>query len=101
MTSEPASREDWAAQLTEKVGEVVDVIRDQTVGRVQKLVSAVIFAVLAFSIVILVTMMLVVGIVRLLNNEVFDQRVWASYFLIGGIFVVVGTLVSTMGHNRS
>jgi len=80
---------------------VVDVIRDQTVGRVQKVVSAVIFGVLAFSIVILVTMMLVVGIVRLLDNEVFDQRVWASYFLIGGIFVVVGTLVSTMRHNRS
>ena len=25
--------------------------------------------------------MLIVGLVRLLNNEVFDQRVWASYFL--------------------
>ena len=35
-------------------------------------------------------MAFVIGVVRLLDNEVFDQRVWASYLLIGGIFVVAG-----------
>ena len=101
MTTEPPASDDWAAQLTEKVGQVVDVVRDQTVGRVQKVVSAVIFGALAFSIVALIAIMLVVGVVRLLDNEVFNQRVWASYFLIGGIFVVAGTLISTKRHSRS
>ena len=50
---------------------------------------------------LMIAIMLVVGVVRLLDNEVFNQRVWASYFLIGGIFVVAGTLISTKRHSRS
>jgi hypothetical protein len=56
---------------------------------------------LAFSVVIFVLVAFVIGFIRLLNNEVFDQRVWASYLLIGGIFVAVGTLTSRMRHSRS
>ena len=101
MTAEEPPREDWAAQLTEKLGEAVGVVRDETVGRVQKIVSAAIFGVLAVSLVVFIVTVLVVGLARLLNEEVFDGRVWATYFLLGGIFVVAGTLISTMRHSRS
>ena len=50
---------------------------------------------------IFVLVAFVIGFIRLLNNEVFDQRVWASYLLIGGIFVVAGTLISRMRHSRT
>ncbi len=100
MTVEPAPEDDWASQLTEKVGQAVEAVRDQTVRPVQTVVRFAIFGVLAFSIVIFILVMLIVGLVRLLNNEVFDQRVWASYFLLGGIFVVGGALISTMRHSR-
>ena len=89
MATEQAPRDDWAAQLTEKVGQVVELIRDRTVRPVQKFVRAAIFGVLAVFVVIFVLVALVIGLVRLLNNEVFDQRVSASYLLVGGIFVVV------------
>ena len=101
MTSEPAPRDDWAAQLTEKVGQVVELVRDHTVRPVQRLVRAAVFGVLAFSVVVFVIVAVIIGVVRLLNNEVFDQRVWASYLLIGGIFVGIGTLISRMRHSRS
>jgi CHASE2 domain-containing sensor protein len=101
MASESAPRDDWAAQLTDKVGQVVELIRDRTVKPVQKFVSAAIFGLLAISVVIFVIVAFVIGVVRLLNNEVFDQRVWASYLLIGGIFVVAGTLISRMRHSRT
>jgi uncharacterized membrane protein len=101
MTVEPAPPDDWASQLTEKVGQAVEAVRDQTVRPVQKVVRSAIFGVLAFSIVIFILVMLIVGLVRLLNNEVFNQRVWASYFLLGGIFVIGGALISRMGHSRS
>jgi hypothetical protein len=44
---------------------------------------------------------LVIGVVRLLNNEVFDERVWASYLLLGGIFVATGAFISRMRHSRT
>ena len=101
MSSEQPPREDWAAQLTEKVGPVVELIRDRTVRPVQSFVRAAIFGVLAFFVVIFVLVALVIGLIRLLNNEVFDQRVWASYLLVGGIFVVVGAFISRMRHSRT
>lgn len=101
MTSEQAPRDDWAAQLTEKVGQVVELIRDHTVRPVEKFVRAAIFGVLAFFVVIFVLAALVIGLVRLLNNEVFAERVWASYLLVGGIFVVAGAFISRMRHSRT
>jgi hypothetical protein len=101
MTSEQAARDDWAAQLTEKVGQVVELIRDRTVRPVEKFVRAAIFGVLAFFVVIFVLVALMIGLIRLFNNEVFDQRVWASYLLVGGIFVAVGAFISRMRHSRT
>jgi hypothetical protein len=100
MTPE-TSHDDWAAQLTEKVGQLVELVRDRTVRPVQRAVRLAIFGVLASVVVIFVAIALVIGLLRLLNNEVFAQRVWASYFLIGGIFVVAGTLISMKHHSRS
>jgi len=101
MTAGPSSEGDWAAQLSSKVGQLVEVIRDRTVLPVQRAVRGAIFGVLAFSIVVFVFVALVVGLIRLLNDEVFDGRVWASYLLIGGIFVIAGTLISSMSQSRS
>jgi hypothetical protein len=101
MTSEQAPRDDWATQLTEKVGQVVELIRDRTVRPVEKFVRAAIFGVLAFFVVIFVLVALMIGLIRLFNNEVFDQRVWASYLLVGGIFVAAGAFISRMRHSRT
>jgi len=101
MSSEQSPREDWASQLTEKVGQVVELIRDRTVRPVQTFVRAAIFGVLAFFVVIFVLVAFAIGLIRLLNNEVFDQRVWASYLLVGGIFVVIGAFISRMRHSRT
>jgi len=101
MSPESAPKDDWAAQLTERVGQLVELVRDHTVRPVQRFVRAAIFGALAFSVVLFVIVAFVIGVVRLLNNEVFDQRVWASDLLIGGIFVLVGTLISRMRHSRT
>ena len=101
MSSEQSSRDDWAAQLTEKVGQVVALIRDRTVLPVEKFVRAAIFGVMAFLVVIFVLVASAIGLIRLLNNEVFEQRVWASYLLVGGIFVVIGAFISRMRHSRT
>ena len=80
---------------------MVELIRDRTVRPVQSFVRAAIFGVLGVFVVIFVLVALLVGLVRLLNNELFDQRVWASYLLLGGIFVAIGTFISRMRHSRT
>lgn len=101
MSSEQSHSDDWAAQLTEKVGQVVELIRDRTVRPVQKVVRAAIFVSLALFVVVFVLIAFVIGLIRLFNNEVFAQRVWASYLLLGGIFVVAGAFISRMRHSRT
>ena len=101
MSFEQSHHDDWAAQLTEKVGQIVELIRDRTVRPVQRIVRIAIFASLALFVVLFVLVAFAIGLIRLFNNEVFAQRVWASYLLLGGIFVVAGAFISRMRHSRS
>jgi hypothetical protein len=86
--------DDWAAQLTHKVDGLVSILRDRTVKPVSKAVRYLIFGLLAFSLGSLALVLLSVFALRVLDNEVpaFRGRVWASYFVLGGIFGL-GTLL--------
>jgi hypothetical protein len=101
MTSESGHQDDWAATLTDKVGQAVSLVSDRTVRPVQKIVRVAIFSTLAFCVVVFVVVALMIGLIRLFNNEVFAQRVWASYLLVGGIFMVAGAFISKMRHSRN
>lgn len=100
-TSVPTGRDDWAARVTEKVEEIVALVRERTVHPVQQVVRGVIFGMIAFAIFVVVVVIVAVGLVRILNNLVFHSHVWASYLLVGGIFVVVGLLLSTMRNRQN
>jgi hypothetical protein len=41
------------------------------------------------------------GALRILDDYLFHQRVWASYLVIGGIFSVLGMFLSRMRHPRT
>jgi len=46
------------------------------------------------------TVLLAVGVIRVLDTEVFHRRVWASYLVVGGIFSLTGLLFSRMRNRR-
>jgi hypothetical protein len=94
-------RNDWASLATSKVEQVVSLIRDRTVTPVIRAVRYVIFGLLAISIGTFASVLIAIGAVRVLDNYLFHQRVWASYLVIGGIFSAVGLLLSWMRHPRS
>jgi hypothetical protein len=96
-----ARANDWAALATAKVEGVVSLIRDRTVTPVLRIVRYAIFGLLAVCISGLLGVLLAVGAVRVLDNYLFHQRVWASYLVIGGIFAVIGLFLSRMRHPRS
>jgi hypothetical protein len=95
------SGSDWASLATAKVEDVVSLIRDRTVTPVFKIVRFVIFGLLAAFIAALLAVLGAAGVVRILDDYVFHQRVWASYLVIGGIFSVLGMFLSRMRHPRT
>ncbi len=94
------SGNDWAAQVTAKVEELVALVRDKTLTPVVKVVRYVILGLIAIFIGGTTTVLLAVGVIRVLDTEVFHRRVWASYLVVGGIFSLTGLLLSRMRNRR-
>jgi hypothetical protein len=100
VSPDTASGEDWAAQLTGRVEHVVEIVRDKTVRPVRTVVRGAIFGTIALALLLVVGTLIAVGVLRLLDDELFHRRVWASYLMLGGIFAVAGALLSTVRHSR-
>ncbi|HXY44436.1 MAG TPA: hypothetical protein VEH29_09625 [Acidimicrobiales bacterium] len=96
-----AAGHDWASVVTDKVEEVVSLIRDRTVTPVLRAVRYAIFGLLAFVIAALLAVLLATGAVRVLDNYLFHRRVWASYLVMAGIFSGLGLFFSRMRRPRS
>lgn len=95
-----AGGNDWAAQITAKVEELVALVRDRTLTPVVKIVRFVILGLIALFIGGLITVLFAVGVVRVLDTELFHRRVWASYLVVGGIFLLSGLLLARMRNRR-
>jgi hypothetical protein len=95
--------DDWAAQLTHKVEDVVSVIRDKTVEPVMTAVRYLVFGLMAFSVGTFFAVLFAVFTLRVLDAEVpvFRSRVWASYLVVAGIFWATGLLLSRKRHPRN
>lgn len=81
---------DLAAQLTRRVEEVVELIRDRSLRPILTVVGVIFSALAGVVIAAAVLVALVVGLTHLINHDVFRGRVWAGDFLIGGILAFAG-----------
>ena len=98
--SSAPSADDWAAHLTSRVDDAVSLVRDRTLGPVATAVRFAILGLVAAAVGTFVAVLFAVGIVRVLDTEVFHRRVWASYLVIGGIFCAGGLLLTRMRRHR-
>jgi hypothetical protein len=80
---------DWTTQAADAIETAVAAVRDRTVVPARKATKAVVFGLLATFFVVTALVMLVVGLFRLL--VILTGEVWASYVILGGIFVIGGT----------
>ena len=98
---EAAPRHDWASATTEKLEVLVSFIRDRTVTPVLRVVRYAIFGVLAAFVGVLLAVLVAVGLIRVLDSYLFHERVWASYLVVGGIFLAFGLLLLRMRYPRT
>lgn len=89
---------DLAAQVTEKVEGIVEMIRDRAVRPVLHIVRIAVLAVLVGLIGLLVLVIVSIALMRLFDVDVFGGRVWATYLLFGGMLIGAGVfLISKSG----
>ena len=104
MAGNPLSDPEFPKKTVDFIDRVVGTIRDHTTKPVVALTRGIVFgsivAVVAVSLVVVALIALVRG-----TQEVFElflnerRAVWASYFAVGGSFILVGALLMKARHS--
>ena len=104
MAGNPLSDPEFPRKTADLIDRVVGVVRDRTTKPVVTVVRGIVFgsivAVVAVSLVTLALIAVVRGTQELFELALTERRaVWASYFVVGGAFVAVGTLIMRARHS--
>ncbi len=86
------SPNEWAAKAADNVDLVVDLVHDKAIRPIILAARVVVFGLLIAVMAIVLTVLLSIGLVRLLDVYAFSGRVWASYYLISFVFVALGSI---------
>jgi uncharacterized protein YacL len=89
---------DWTTDAVDTLENVVAAVRGKTVVPAQKATKAVVFGLLVAFFVLTAVFMLAIALFRVL--VVLTGEVWASYLILGGIFVIAGAFVWTLRSPR-
>ena len=92
-------REDWAAQATDTVEQVVGLIRDRTVVPAKTASRAIVFGLLTAFFVATAVVLVVIAFFR--GVFIITGRVWGAYFIVGGIMIIAGAFCWFMRSPRS
>lgn len=83
---------DWASQTVDQIDGVVAKIRANTTDRLDRVVRAVVYGILAGIVAIMAGVLGVVMLVRVLDILI-PQEVWLTYLILGGLFCGTGALL--------
>ena len=88
----PGLPADWHVLATDKIVSTVDTVRVKTSGPAIKVSRAVVFGLMGALLSLIALIVLLIGIVRLLNNFL-PKDVWLVYLILGAVFSVVGAFL--------
>ncbi len=90
---------DWTTDAVDTLENVVAAVRDKTVVPAQKATKAVVFGLLVAFFGLTAAFMLAIALFRVL--VVLTGEVWASYLILGGIFVLAGAFAWMLRSSRN
>jgi hypothetical protein len=99
MAGEAGPRDDWAAQATDTIEQVVIMVRDRTVVPAQTATKAIVFGLLTAFFVGTAVAMLLIAVFR--GLVILTGQVWAAYLIVGGIMIIAGALLWAWRSPRS
>lgn len=90
----PATKgSDWTVQAADTIERVVVGIRDKTSVPLTTVARALVYGLLAGMMALLIGVFFAIVALRVLTAYLVRGEVWAAYLILGGIFVVPGTLL--------
>ena len=98
MPANPLTDPNWATETTDRLVSFIDSVRAQTTQKVVYAARGAVFGLLAAFLGILIVFILLIGAMRALQSLLalavdWDQAVYLSYFVVGGILSVVGIVL--------
>jgi hypothetical protein len=89
---------DWAAQAADTIERAVGSVRDRTTGPALTVARAVVYGTFAGIVGLAALVLGTIGAVRLIDNYLpnaafGEDHVWASYLIIGLVFVMAGVVL--------
>ena len=92
--------DDWPAKAVDLIDLTVDTIRDKVIRPIILVGRSIVFGLLIATLLIVIAVAVGVAILRLLDNYLFPNDVWASYLILGVIVTAVGLFVWTKRQPR-
>jgi len=97
MAGNPLTDPNWAAEVTDKIVDTIDKVRDRTTKPIVYIARGLVFGLLSTILGVVALILLLVGSSRALINFIewpldHDTAVWVSYFILGGLFCLIGTV---------
>ena len=106
MAGNPISDPEFPKKTVDFIDRVVGAIRDRTTKPVVTVTRGIVFgsmvAVVAVSLVVLLLIAVMRGSQELFELVLSERRaVWASYFVVGGSFILIGALLMRSRHSST
>lgn len=97
MAGNPLTDPNWAVEVTDKIVDTIDKVRDRTTKPIVLIARGLVFGLLSAFLGIVALILLLVGVSRALINFIewpldHDTAVWVSYFVLGGLLCLIGTV---------
>lgn len=97
MAGNPLTDPNWAADVTDKIVDTIDQVRARTTKPIILIARGLVFGLLSAFLGVMALALLLVGVSRALINFVewpldHDTAVWVSYFILGGLLCLIGTV---------
>jgi hypothetical protein len=91
-TGIPGLPQDWPQQATAKVVTVVDAVRSKTAGPAIRISRAIVYGLVALTLLLVALPLLLVGLTRLLDYLI-PGDIWRVYLIVGATLTVTGLLL--------
>ena len=106
MAGNPLSDPEFPRKTVDFIDRIVGVVRDRTTKPVVAVTRGIVFgsivAVVSVSLIVLTLIALVRGMQEVFELFLSERRaVWASYFFVGGSFILVGALIMRARHSST